>query len=38
MEISTNDDVFVMIRKKDIDFILEELSRIKKEARGVKKA
>jgi hypothetical protein len=35
---SKNDDVYVMIRKKDIDFILDQLKKIKEEARGVKKA
>jgi hypothetical protein len=40
MEMSTEskDDVYVMIKKKDIDFILEQLKKIKEEAKGVKKA
>jgi hypothetical protein len=31
--LSNNDDVYVMIRKKDIDFILEQLKKMKEEAK-----
>ena len=35
---SSSKDEWVMIRKKDLDFILEQLEKIKEEARSVKKA
>jgi len=36
-DMSSEKEQWVMVRKKDIDFILDQLQKIKDEAKGVKK-